>query len=151
MTGRKLNKVEGAKEKCFCGSPIVCVKITYQGQDQLQWQNADGKAHYNARNEDGTFPPCNSTVKKEEKTNPNVTTNRIDNPPTTQSALNPPKPTDSVLAADCERIYRSLIPAAERTVREALYFGKQPTDHDVIVSTQCVMKSFIQLWIELSK
>lgn len=43
----KLEKVKGNKESCpSCHAEIICNEITYKGETKLQWQNADGKAHY---------------------------------------------------------------------------------------------------------
>jgi len=46
----KLNKVEGSKEKCpSCGKEIICRTKPASGNypAKLQWQDPDGKAHYN--------------------------------------------------------------------------------------------------------
>lgn len=140
MPGRKLNKVEGAHEKCFCGTPIQCVKITYQGEDKLQWQNQDGSgAHFNPPGEDGKFT-CNSTVKSEEP--------KSESPAGT---ITPQKAPENSILNDFEKIYRSGIPTAERIAREAILFGQPFNDKDVSVTTQCVMKSLIQYWIAKTK
>jgi len=146
MVGRKMNKVEGAKETCFCGSPVVCVKISYQGNESLQWQNADGKAHYNPRNDDGTFPPCNSTVPKKDTTKAAATDTKIVQPGTLDKVN-----VESSIALDFEKIYRSGIPIAERIAREAILFGQPQTDKEVSVVVQCVMKAYIQYWIAKTK
>lgn len=145
-----MNKVEGAKETCFCGSPVVCVKISYQGKDSLQWQNLDGKAHYNPRNADGTYPPCNSTVEKKEQ---NLTTAVSNSPQSSTAAptsqiVNPPN-TENIILADFEKIYRSGIPTAERIAKEAILFGQPQTLHDISVVVQCIMKAYIQYYIAM--
>lgn len=141
-----MNKVEGAKETCFCGSPVVCVKISYQGKDSLQWQNLDGKAHYNPRNADGTYPPCNSTVVKPD------TSGSGSPPPTvkqqTEASTIPPTQSNSI-ESDFERIYRNSIPTAERIAKEAILFGQPQTLHDISVVVQCIMKAYIQYYIAM--
>lgn len=40
-------KKAGNKGPCFrCGNTITCGTVEYSGEVKLQWQNDDGKAHY---------------------------------------------------------------------------------------------------------
>lgn len=43
------DKTEGAESVCKCGTKIFCRKKPASGKfpEKLQWQNEDGKAHYN--------------------------------------------------------------------------------------------------------
>lgn len=44
----KLEKKLGAKENCpSCHNQMLCAEIEYKGEKKLQWQDLDGKAHYN--------------------------------------------------------------------------------------------------------
>ena len=48
-------KTAGAEDKCFCGTPVICQPVEYQGETKLQWKNkADGKAHYQLMKDDST-------------------------------------------------------------------------------------------------
>lgn len=41
------DKVAGNSGPCFkCGNVMFCNEIEYNGEKKLQWQGADGKAHY---------------------------------------------------------------------------------------------------------
>lgn len=62
---QKLIKELGREEKCpSCQAKIKCGQTEYQGETKLQWQNADGKAHYKF---DATTKKtsCNSTMQGE--------------------------------------------------------------------------------------
>jgi hypothetical protein len=40
-------KIVGNSGRCFkCNNPIYCREKEYQGEKKAQWQNQDGKAHY---------------------------------------------------------------------------------------------------------
>ena len=64
QTFRKLVKEEGKKETCHCGTEIVCVKKVFQDKESLQWQNSDGKAHFNYDYKTGSVT-CNAVTKTE--------------------------------------------------------------------------------------
>lgn len=65
-------KTKGNSGACFsCGGNIVCNEKTYNNQVQLQWQNADGKAHYS---QDGK---CKSVSAKTENVVQSIKTQKI--------------------------------------------------------------------------
>lgn len=62
---QKLEKILNKHETCrSCKSDMVCGEATYQGTKKLQWQNADGKAHYK---KDGDKFTCNIPAPKGEQ------------------------------------------------------------------------------------
>ena len=41
------DKAEGVEDVCFCGTNVISHEVEYKGEKKQQWQNYDGKAHYN--------------------------------------------------------------------------------------------------------
>jgi len=59
MTGNAPKEI-GNSCKCFkCGNPIFCRGKEYQGKTSPQWQNNDGKSHYD---KDGGCKVVNNTT-----------------------------------------------------------------------------------------
>lgn len=104
-----MNKVLGAHDKCFCGTPVTCVEKEYQGNKRLSWVNEDGTSHYN-RAEDGSFS-CNSTVIEDPKNK------RMETSPTTNNnTLIPPKDIPAVVRG-FDDIYKLGIGKCEEIAR----------------------------------
>lgn len=152
-----MNKVEGATDKCHCGATVKCVKISFKGEDKLQWQNLDGTAHYSPPGEDGKFPPCPDKI--EDPKNQRIDTGGSGQPAgevqpstsaTTSSSLPQPKAGDYIIK-DFFAIYRTGYLEAEKFVKETIYFGKNPTEAEVRIAAQCIMKSLIHYFLENSK
>ena len=64
------DKVAGNKGPCFkCGKEIICGTVEFKGEAKLQWQNADGKAHYtkdgNCKDTEQSVSNAVETIKSE--------------------------------------------------------------------------------------
>ena len=100
-----VEKTDGAEMTCkSCGTELICHMSSYKGnfKNKLQWQNADGKAHYSTTN--GKDFTCN--IPEQEETTPDneielkgetqTITQETTTQETTTTAYVPPVNLDSV-------------------------------------------------------
>lgn len=122
------DKVAGAEDKCFCGTPVICQEYEYQGETKLQWRNkTDGKAHYRLQKDQNTGETITDDKGKplfECRKNQSTSTGTVTPQTTEQVSLDETNPV--VMWAQDTFKDEQLIRATLRSL-----IGKEPSDQHV--------------------